>query len=123
MRVSKTLKEKSRNLRTGATDTERLLWYELKNRRFAKFKFRRQHVIEPYIVDFICLNRKLIIELDGSQHFDQIEYDQVRTLFLQNKGYNVLRFWNNDVLNEKEAVLEVILKALTQPSPTSGRGL
>ncbi len=92
---------------------ERYLWYELKNRQFANFKFKRQYVIEPYIVDFVCLSKKLIIELDGSQHYDQLEYDIERTLFLQSKGYKFLRFWNDVILKEKEAVLEVILKALT----------
>ena len=119
LRVNKTFKKKSRRLRKNATDVERHLWYELRNRQFAKFKFRRQYVIEPYIVDFICLSEKLIIELDGGQHYDQLEYDRLRTLFLQSKGYKVLRFWNDTVLKEKEAVLEVIFKALTPPSPAN----
>jgi very-short-patch-repair endonuclease len=118
VRVNKISKEKSRNLRRNSTDAERHLWYELKNRQFAKFKFRRQYVIEPYIVDFICLSKKLIIELDGSQHCEQLEYDRARTLFLQGKGYRVLRFWNDTIWREKEGVLEVILKALT---PTLSR--
>jgi very-short-patch-repair endonuclease len=113
MRVNKTYKEKSRSLRRNATDVEQHLWYEIKNRQFAKSKFRRQYVIEPYIVDFICISKKLVIELDGGQHCDQLKYDHVRTLFLQNKGYNVLRFWNDAILKEKEAVLEVVLNALT----------
>jgi very-short-patch-repair endonuclease len=113
VRVNKNFKERSRSLRKNATNAERHLWYELKNRQFKKYKFRRQYVIEPYIVDFICLSKKLIIELDGGQHCDQLEYDHARTLFLRSKGYKVLRFWNDAIFKEKEAVLEVILKALT----------
>lgn len=119
MRVNKTFKQRSRILRKNATDAERHLWYELKNRQLAKFKFRRQYVIGQYIVDFICLDKKLIIELDGGQHCDQFKYDQKRDLFLQDNGYRILRFWNNAIFNEKEAVLEVILNALTHPSPAN----
>jgi very-short-patch-repair endonuclease len=119
MRVDKTFKGKSRLLRINATDVERHLWYELKNRQFAKFKFRRQYVIAPYIVDFVCLSKKLIIEVDGGQHGDQLEYDRIRTLFLEQKGYKVLRFWNQAILKEKEAVLEVILKPSPRPSPAN----
>ena len=71
-------------------------------------KFRRQFPIEPYIADFVCLELKLIIELDGSQHFDQIAYDNERTDFLKQRGFKVLRFWNNDVFKNTEGVLESI---------------
>lgn len=76
------MKELARNLRRNQTATEIKLWQSLRKRRFCKFKFRRQHVIGPYIVDFICLKRKLIIEVDGSQHLDNHEYDKERTSFL-----------------------------------------
>jgi very-short-patch-repair endonuclease len=109
MRVNKNFKEKSRRLRKQATDAERHLWYELKNRQFAKYKFRRQYVIEPYIVDFICLTKKLIIELDGGQHSDQLGYDHARTLFLQERGYQVIRFWNDAIFK----------KPSPQPSPAN----
>ncbi len=71
-------------------------------------KFRRQFPIEPYIADFVCLEPKLIIELDGSQHFDQAAYDNERTDFLEQRGFKVLRFWNNDVFKNTEGVLESI---------------
>lgn len=75
--------------------------------------FRRQHAIGNYIVDFCSPRQKLIIELDGGQHLEQQEYDQVRTEFLQAKGYRVLRFWNNDVLFDLNGVMKVILEALS----------
>ncbi len=94
------------------TDAEHLLWYRLRNRQFEKFKFRRQYIIAPYIVDFICLSKRLIIEVDGGQHCDSA-YDVTRTRFLKDKGYKVIRFWNHDVLLEIESVLDAILIALT----------
>ena len=71
-------------------------------------KFRRQCVIEPYIVDFVCIDKKLVVELDGSQHAEKIEDDAARTRILRQQGYTVLRFWNNDVLNQCDTVLEKI---------------
>jgi very-short-patch-repair endonuclease len=75
-------------------------------------KFRRQHVLQGYIVDFVCLEKKLIIELDGSQHADQETYDAVRTQALEKDGFKVIRFWNNEVLESIGVVLEVIYSAL-----------
>ena len=77
--------------------------------------FRRQHAIGNYIVDFCAARQKLIVELDGSQHLEQEAYDQERTEFLQSKNYRVLRFWNNDVLNDLNDVMQVILEALNRP--------
>jgi very-short-patch-repair endonuclease len=90
------------------------------------YKFRRQEVIGPYIVDFLCLKVKLIVEADGGQHIEQKAYDNERTTELEAKGYRVLRFWNNEILTELDAVLETIRLALLdnpspQPSP-KGRG-
>ena len=76
--------------------------------------FRSQHAIGNYIVDFVAPRKKLIIELDGSQHLEQEEYDAERTAFLQSKGYRVLRFWNNDVMNDIDSVLTVIWDALKE---------
>ena len=75
-------------------------------------KFRRQHAIGGYIPDFCAIKLKLIVELDGSQHLEQEEYDANRTAFFELKGYRVLRFWNNDVMNNLDAVLEVILNTI-----------
>ncbi len=95
------------------TDAERLLWYHLRNRYFGGFKFRRQHPVGPFIVDFICPVKKLIIEVDGSQHFENVEADNLRSQFLQEQGYQILRFWNNEVLQETEAVLTRVLEVLS----------
>lgn len=99
---------KAKTLRKNQTDVEQLLWRQLRNRQLCQQKFRRQFPVDPYIVDFVCLELKLIIELDGGQHADQIEYDEKRSLFLGQRGFKVLRFWNNDVIENMEGVLEVI---------------
>jgi very-short-patch-repair endonuclease len=100
------LRDASRSLRRGQTDAERKLWRHLRNRQVGGVKFRRQHFIAPFITDFCCPERWLIIELDGDQHGERIEADQRRTAFLENQGYRVLRFWNHDVLENIEGVLE-----------------
>jgi len=109
---------KARFLRKNQTDAERLLWQKLRNRQLLNVKFRRQFPIEPYIADFVCLELKLIIELDGSQHFDQIAYDNKRSDFLKQRGFKVFRFWNNDVFKNTEGVMEsirlIILKFRTE---------
>jgi len=81
-------------------------------------KFRRQHPISRYIADFCCAERRLVVELDGSQHMMQVKTDQRRTAFLRQQGYKVLRFWDNDVLVNTEAVLQQISEALTDPHPS-----
>ena len=81
-------------------------------------KFRRQHPFENYILDFVCLEEKLVIEVDGSQHFEQTNKDEVRTKILKKAGFRVMRFWNNQVMNEFESVKESIFLALkTHPHP------
>jgi len=108
----------ARSLRKKSTDAERLLWQHLRNRRLADCKFRRQVVIEPYIIDFVCFDAKLIIELDGGQHLEQQKQDEERTQYLESMGYSVLRFWNHEVLVETEAVLEKIHEVLiASPHP------
>ena len=90
---------KARDLRKNMTPQERKLWNILRNRQFYGYRFRRQYPIERYIVDFICREKKIIIELDGGQHNqpNDIQYDAVRNAFLTAKGYQVVRFWNNDI--------------------------
>jgi len=99
---------RARELRRSATDAERYLWYHLRNRSFAGFKFRRQFPIGPYFADFCCHELRLVVEVDGGQHAEHIEQDAGRTAFLQSNGYRVLRFWNSQVFYELDAVLESI---------------
>jgi very-short-patch-repair endonuclease len=102
-----------RKLRGQQTDAERKLWYELRDRRLSGFKFVRQEGIGPFIVDFVCRDRKLVIEVDGGQHSESVT-DAGRDSYLAHEGYRVLRFWNNDVLSNREGVLLTILDALQQ---------
>ena len=95
-------------LRKQQTEAEAILWAHLRAHRMCGVQFRRQHAIGKYIVDFCSPRRKLIIELDGSQHLNQIEYDQQRTVYLESLGYRVLRFWNNEVAGQIDRVLGVI---------------
>ncbi len=92
------------------TDVERKLWYAVRDRRLAGFKFRRQATIGPYVVDFLCAEANLIIELDGGQH-DQ-DVDAKRTAYLEANGYRLLRFWNSDMVETFDGVLQTILTAL-----------
>ncbi len=111
-------KSRPQQLRTNATDVEQKLWYFLRNRQFENFKFRRQHPIGVYVVDFVCLERKLIVELDGGQHAENTPYDARRTKTLHENGFRILRFWNNDVLQNTDGVLETIFAAISaSPSP------
>lgn len=109
--------DRARGLRRVMTDAERGLWRHHRNRQLPGWKFRREHEISHYIVDFVCTEAMLIVELDGGQHADQVNYDERRTKYLQAMGYRVLRFWNNDALVNIESVLEVILEALASPTP------
>ena len=115
----------AKTLRAHQTDAEQRLWYHLRAHRFMDLKFRRQKPIGSYIVDFVCWEQKLIIEIDGGQHAEQVGYDQRRDAWLRGQGYTVLRFWNNEVLQQLEEVLEQIRLAVSlSPAlfPTSGRG-
>lgn len=111
-RKSRKLTSWARSARRQASEAEQVLWRHLRGRRLKGYKFRRQVVIEPYIVDFICLDAKLIIEADGGQHVDQATYDARRTARLEAKGYRVMRFWNNEILGDIHSVLEEIFSAL-----------
>ena len=114
---------KAKTLRTNQTEAEQRLWYHLRAHRFMGLKFKRQKPMGRYIVDFVCMERQLIIELDGGQHVEQVAYDQHRDAWLRSQGYTVLRFWNNEVMHQLEDVLEQIRCTLSPgPSPTRGRG-
>ena len=112
------MKGKARALRKNQTNAERLLWHHLRDRRLAGHKFRRQHPIGPFIVDFVCIEARLIIELDGGQHTLQVEDDNQRTTYLESKGYRVVRFWNNQVLKDIQAVLGVLLRLAESETPS-----
>jgi len=115
----------ARSLRANQTDAERRLWQLLRSRQLNGLKFRRQHPVGPYIVDFCCLEQRLIVELDGGQHADATRNDEVRTHWLSLQGYRVLRFWNHEALIETSAVLEAIqlaMSPLTLPLSLEGRG-
>ena len=99
-------------LRKKSTDAERLLWRNLRDRQLCSEKVRRQHPIGPYIVDFVFLEKKLIVELDGGQHQIRRAADEKRDKWLIQEGYTILRFWNNDALNNAEGILETIRKHL-----------
>jgi len=99
-------------LRREPTPAERKLWAHLRGNKLNGVNFRRQHAIGNYIVDFVSIKHKLIIELDGSQHLEQPEYDQERTRYLESLGYKVIRFWNNQIEKEMDGVIQVIEIAL-----------
>ena len=112
------LTSRSRGLRKNATDAEAKLWGVLRGRQLNGFKFRRQVEIDGYVVDFLCADKRLIVEVDGGQHTP--EGDARRTAFLESQGFRVIRFWNNDVLENLDGVWTVIETALesTPPHPT-----
>ena len=115
----KTDHARQRQLRRDQTEAERVLWQPLRDRRLLGWKFRRQHRIGPYFADFACVEVRLIVELDGSQHLTQQRHDDARTSFLETQGFRVLRFWNDDVLRDTEAVLATIATALAPHPPSA----
>jgi very-short-patch-repair endonuclease len=98
-------------LRKELTPAESKLWSRIRNDQLG-VNFRRQHAVGNYIPDFVCIEKKLIIELDGSQHLEQQEYDEERTKYLNSQGYRVIRFWNNEVTKNMDGVIRAILQAL-----------
>ena len=102
----------ARRMRHTPTEAEARLWWHLRATRLRGFKFRRQQPIGDYIVDFVCFERKLIVEVDGSQHLDAIERDDARTAWLESVGFTVLRFWNDEVLRDAECVMRDIARAI-----------
>ena len=118
-------RNRARSLRKSFTDAELRLWQLLRNRYLKRFKFRRQHPIGPYVTDFVCLEQRLVIEVDGSQHAEQAHYDSQRTAALEAAGYRILRLWDNDVLARTESVMQRIYDTLNvtpHPSPLPGFG-
>jgi very-short-patch-repair endonuclease len=119
----------ARKLRNEPTDAERKLWQLLRGRQLEGFRFRRQVPIGPYIVDFLCPQLKLVVEIDGGQHVEQVDYDSRRSNYLAAVGYQVVRFWNHDVLLHPELVADEILRIVAriksttppQPSPSAAR--
>ena len=107
----------AKQLRSNMTDAEQKMWQQLRAKRFAEYKFRRQVPMQKYVADFVCFNKKLIIELDGGQHALQQSYDKKRDAFFANQGFRILRFWNDEILKNMEGVLQVILAALNTPLP------
>lgn len=103
---------RAKELHRNMSPAEAKLWKHLRAHQMGDVHFRNQHAIGNYIVDFCAARKKLIIELDGSQHLEQAEYDEERTKYLETRGYKVLRFWNNDVMNQLETVLQTIRNAL-----------
>jgi very-short-patch-repair endonuclease len=117
------LRQRARQLRKSMTDAELALWARLRRRQVHGHKFRRQHPLGGYIVDFVCLDEKLVVEVDGGQHDEQREEDARRTRCIEQKGFRVMRFWNHQVLGELDAVTEAIAEALSPPpaTPTARR--
>jgi len=115
------LRDQARELRKNQTDVQAKLWFRLRGRQIAGAKFRRQYPIGHFIADFCCYEQRLVMELDGGQHAEARTLDQRRTDFLVSRGYRVLRFWDNEVLENIDGVLERISETLTLPSPV-GRG-
>ena len=116
----------ARQLCGNPTDVEKLLWWKLRARQFGGWKFRRQVPIVGFVADFACLEARLIIELDGGQHSETVERDERRTAVLAQAGFRVLRFWNQQLIDELESVLATIEHALggplPRPSPPRGEG-
>jgi very-short-patch-repair endonuclease len=106
------IKRQAIELRHELTPAEHKLWARLRNDQLNGVNFRRQHAIGPYIADFCSVKAKLILELDGSQHLEQEEYDAERTKYLETQGYKVIRFWNNEVLNNLDGVILAIIQAM-----------
>ncbi len=115
-------REFAKKLRVNSTKAERVFWRKVRDRQIEDCKFRRQCPIDMYIVDFVCFERRLIIELDGGQHCESMR-DKIRDEYLSNQRFKVIRFWNNEVLENMEGVLSVLVEALKETtSPLAGEG-
>jgi len=117
-RIPSITTKNARYLRKNMTDVEQLLWHRIRRKQLRGYSFRRQHPIGQYIVDFVCIKLKIVIELDGGQHADNKEYDKVRDEWIESQGYKTLRFWNNDVTENMDDVLQTIYKLLPPPQPS-----
>ena len=124
MRGGRKTTERAQSLRREPTDAERTLWYALRYRQLG-WRFRRQFPIPPFVVDFACVEARLIVECDGGQHNEPGEHED-RDRFLEQKGWRVLRLWNNDILQNRPGVVQRISEELrgaeSKPSPASGGG-
>jgi very-short-patch-repair endonuclease len=109
---------RAKALRKAMTEVEKRLWYHLRAHRLLGMKFKRQKPIGPYIVDFACPALSLVIEVDGGQHSENAAYDRQRDIWLHKYGYTVLRFWNNEVMENMEGVLERIADAVRDQAPS-----
>ncbi len=121
----------ARQLRKNQTDAEKVLWFALRDRQINELTFRRQVLLGSYVVDFVCFENRLIVELDGGQHADAVAYDQARTSWLEWEGFHMIRFWNHEVLSNREDVLmrlmekcEALRTAANEdvPSPSTAEG-
>ena len=110
------LRQRARQLRKTMTEAEQALWAKLRRRQVHGHKFRRQHPLGGYIVDFVCLDKKLVVEVDGGQHDEQHDEDVRRTRWLEQRGFQVMRFWNHQVLTELDTVVEMIAGAASPPT-------
>ncbi|MEI6234852.1 MAG: endonuclease domain-containing protein [Planctomycetota bacterium] len=119
------LKKYARDLRKDMTPTETKLWAALRDRRYVQLKFRRQRTIGPFIADFCCLEKKVIVELDGDSHAGKEDYDSARQKWLENDGWTVLRFWDSDVYGDIEGVIQAVFNAccLSDASPSHREGV
>jgi very-short-patch-repair endonuclease len=104
---------KAKNLRQNQTDAEKKFWYEVKAKRFQDLKFKRQYLVGPYYADFACPEEKIIVEIDGGQHNENVK-DELRTKYLEKEGFQVIRFWNDEVLSNMEGVLLTLSLALSR---------
>ena len=114
-------------MRSAPTDAERAVWHLVRDRQIAGFRFRRQYPIGRYILDFVCIEQRVIVEVDGAHHAEQVAYDRARDHFFRRQGFRVLRFTDREALLERDGVREAILQALScpppQPSPMKGEGV
>lgn len=118
--MKKNLIKTAKALRKNSTKAERLLWRNLRAKQLQGFKFRRQEPLGDYVVDFVCFEKRLVIEVDGGQHMIKVVKDKQRERWLKNQGFKILRFWNNEVLRNIEGVLEVIRRNCLFSSPPVG---
>ncbi|WP_309607096.1 DUF559 domain-containing protein [Phenylobacterium sp.] len=132
-RRERLLQSRARRMRRSDTDAEAKLWNALRDRRLGGWKWRRQTPIGPYIPDFLCVEASLVVELDGGQHADRMDYDDRRSAYLKRRGFRVLRFWNSAVLTNRDGVCDGILDACggdaprqdedaSSPAPRAGEG-
>ena len=111
------IRDFARGLRRSTTEIEALVWSRLRRRQLGGYRFRRQHPVGRYVVDFVCLEQRLAVELDGDQHAEQAEYDRARDDDIRQRGFRVLRFWDSEVLADLDAMLDTILAALEERNP------